>query len=128
MGNVKKILLIDDEEDFCFFLKGNLTKTGRFIVASTTNPTKGIKIARRIRPDLILLDIRMPGRSGFEVLRALKKNEKTMSIPVIMLTAIGDDHTKTKASQLYNDDYIVKPVDYEDLEIRIDAVLRNKGS
>ena len=123
----KKILLIDDEEDFCFFVKNNLMATGEFTVDYTTNPNKGIKIARKSRPDLILLDILMPRKDGFKVLGILKKNLKTMTIPVIMLTAVGDDSAKIKASSLFNEDYIVKPVDHHNLKRRIDEVLRARG-
>ena len=128
MRHAKKILLIDDEEDFCFFLSGNLMKTGKFMVIYATNPNRAVGMAKRTRPDIILLDISMPGISGFDVLKALKKNERTMAIPVIMLTAIDNEDAKIKALRLYNDDYVVKPVDYADLEARIDTVLRSRGS
>jgi DNA-binding response OmpR family regulator len=123
-----RILLIDDEESFCFFVKKNLERNGEFSVIYTTNPDKGIKIAQKNRPDLILLDILMPRKDGFKVLEILKKNFKTLSIPVIMLTALGDEETKLKASALYNENYITKPVTYEILRLEIEkALIRHRG-
>jgi len=119
----KKILLIDDEEDFCFFVKKNLEATGEFSVLYATHPRKGIKIARKKTFDLILLDIKMPKQDGFQVLEILKKNYKTLSMPVVMLTAVEGDDAKIKSSGLYSDDYIVKPISYEKLREKIDTVL-----
>jgi DNA-binding response OmpR family regulator len=119
----KKILLIDDEKNFCFFAKKNLEATGEFVVLCANDPLEGIRFAKRESPDLILLDINMPRKDGFEVLEAIKKNEKTLSIPVIMLTAVEGDDAKIKSSGLYSEDYIVKPISYEKLREKIDTVL-----
>lgn len=119
----KKILLIDDEEDFCFFVRQNLEQTGEFVVLCANDPLEGIKFARRESPDLILLDIRMPMKDGFKVLEAIKENSKTLSIPVVMLTAVEGDDAKIKSSGLYSEDYIVKPISYEKLREKIDTVL-----
>jgi DNA-binding response OmpR family regulator len=118
-----RILLIDDEEDFCFFVKKNLEQNGDFSVIYTTNPDRGIKLARKAHPDLILLDVLMAKTDGFKVLEMLKNNSKTLSIPVIMLTALGDEETKLKASALYNENYITKPVTYEMLRLEIEKTL-----
>lgn len=123
MANKKKILLIDDEENFCFLVKQNLEDTGEFSVEAMNDPDKGIKLAHKIVPDVILLDITMPKKSGLQVLEILKQNTKTMAIPIIMLTAHSDSDTKLKASYLYGDDYLVKPVSYEVLKAKIDEVL-----
>jgi DNA-binding response OmpR family regulator len=123
-----RILLIDDEESFCFFVKKNLEQSGDFSVIYTTNPEKGIKIAQKIYPDLILLDILMPQKDGFKILGILKKNPKTLSIPVIMLTALGDEETRLKATALYNENYITKPVAYVTLRLEIEKTLiRHRG-
>ena len=79
-------------------------------------------------PDLILLDILMPGMDGFEVLEKLKKHEDTMMIPVVMLTAKGDEASKTKATQLYDELYITKPIEATDLKIKIEEVLERTGA
>jgi len=119
----KRILVIDDEEDFCFFIKQNLEKNGGFAVTYTTDPDKGIRIAQKELPDLILLDIIMPKKTGIKVLEVLKQDKKTMLIPIIMLTAVEDNQTKLKASHYYSEDYIVKPVTYALLKAKIDEVL-----
>ncbi|MFH1062167.1 MAG: response regulator [Candidatus Omnitrophota bacterium] len=119
----KKILLIDDEENFCFLVKQNLEETKEYKVEYANDPDKGIKLARKIIPDVILLDITMPKKSGLQVLEIIKQHPKTMTIPIIMLTALADDNTKLKASYLYGDDYIVKPVPFDILKAKIDEVI-----
>jgi two-component system alkaline phosphatase synthesis response regulator PhoP len=122
----KKILIIDDEEDFCFFVKKNLEAISNYEIIVANKGKKGIQIARKEKPDLILLDIMMPGIDGFEVLKRLKANEKTQSISVIMLTAKDEDESKIKASGLYCEDYLVKPVEKLVLRAKIQKVLSLK--
>lgn len=119
----KKILIIDDEEDFCYFAKKNLEAISNYEIITANKGKKGIQIARKEKPDLILLDIMMPGIDGFEVLKRLKGNEKTQRIPVIMFTAKDEDEAKIKASGLYCEDYIVKPVENVVLRAKIHKVL-----
>lgn len=122
----KKILIIDDEEDFCYFAKKNLEAISNYEIIVANKGKKGIQIARKEKPDLILLDIMMPGIDGFEVLKRLKANEKTQSISVIMLTAKDEDESKIKASGLYCEDYLVKPVEKLVLRAKIQKVLSLK--
>lgn len=119
----KKILLIDDEEDFAFFVKANLGLISNYEIIVATKGKKGIKTALKEKPALILLDIMLPGMDGFEVLKRLKKNEKTMNIPVIMLTAKNEDESKIKAAGLYCEDYIVKPIEIRILNAKIHKIL-----
>ena len=121
----KTILMIDDEKDFCFFVSKNLETTGQFCVKYATNPDMGIRMARTQAPDLIVLDINMPRKNGLEVLKILKNDLKTVSIPVIMLTALSDDETREKASWLYNESYLTKPVSCATLRAEIEKVLEN---
>ena len=121
------ILVIDDEEDFCFFVKANLQALGPYQVVIATNGEDGIELAQDIRPDLILLDIMMPHMNGFEVLKALKRHDSTMVIPVVMLTAKNDDPSKQEAARLYDDDYLVKPVQAEVLKAKIEQILSRFG-
>ncbi|MCG8431696.1 MAG: response regulator, partial [Candidatus Omnitrophica bacterium] len=102
----KRVLIIDDEKDFGFFLKHNLVSTGEFTVDYVQNPQKGIQLARRKRPDVILLDIRMPSKDGITVLEELKGGARTLGIPVIMVTALEDEALKIKASGSYAQDYL----------------------
>ena len=119
----KKILIIDDEEDFCYFAKKNLEAISNYKIIVANKGKKGIQIARKEKPDLILLDIMMPGIDGFEVLKRLKANEKTQDISVIMLTAKDEDESKIKALGLYCEDYLVKPVEKLVLRAKIQKVL-----
>ena len=119
----KKILIIDDEEDFCYFVKKNLEAISNYEIITATKGKKGLQIARKEKPNLILLDIMMPGIDGLEVLKRLKKNENTQNIPVIMLTAKDEDESKIKALGSFCDDYIVKPVENIVLKSKIHKVL-----
>ncbi|MFH2137515.1 MAG: response regulator [Candidatus Omnitrophota bacterium] len=125
--SIKNILLIDDEEDFCFFVKRNLERSGGFAVQYTTDPEQGIKLAKDHAPDVILLDITMPKKDGLQVLAALKKDKKTMEIPIIMLTAVEDESAKLSAARYYSEEYIIKPITFEMLQERIDDVLKRYG-
>jgi DNA-binding response OmpR family regulator len=120
---MKKILIIDDENNFGFFVKQNLEMLGGYAVIVATTGKDGIAAATRHTPDLILLDVVMPNMSGFEVLEKLKHNKATTAIPVIMLTAVDTEEAKEKALGLYNEDYIVKPVAISELKAKIDGVL-----
>lgn len=124
---MKKILIVDDEEDLTFFVKANLELAGDFEVIIANSGKDGIKAAARQNPDLILLDIMMPQMDGFEVLERIKKSPKTLSIPVIMLSAKGDVDSKIKSAGLYNEAYIVKPVQIEALKEKIEEVLERRS-
>jgi DNA-binding response OmpR family regulator len=123
---VKKILVIDDETDFAFFVKQNLELAGEYNVIVATSGKDGISAAMRHKPDIILLDVVMPQMSGFEVLQVLKDSKATTSIPVVMLTAVDTDEAKEKALGMYDEDYIVKPVAISELKAKIDSVLARK--
>jgi len=122
-----KILIIDDEEDFCFFIKANLQLISNYEILMAHRGKKGLKLASKEKPDLILCDIMMPGIDGFEVLKRLKENEETSHIPFIMLTAKNEDESKIKAAGLYCEDYIVKPVETKTLKAKIHRVLSIKA-
>jgi len=123
MNKKPTILIIDDEKDFCHFMRMNLESTNKYKIFVSTNARSGIKTAIRKKPDLVLLDIMMPNISGFGVLQKLKENINTTSIPVIMLTALSDDESIAKAMGLYSHEYIVKPVEMDSLVSKIDRVL-----
>ncbi len=123
MNRKPTILIIDDEKDFCHFMRMNLESTNKYKIFISTNARSGIKTAIRKKPDLVLLDIMMPNISGFEVLQRLKENINTTSIPVIMLTALSDDESVEKAISLYSHEYIVKPVEMDSLVSKIDSIL-----
>lgn len=120
---MKKILLIDDEEDFCFFLRNNLELIGNYEVISMTEGENGLSAAQLYKPDLILLDIRMPGINGLEILKKIRKDNKTKSIPVIILTSKDDEDSRLCAKNLCITDYIMKPFGIDGLKSKIENVL-----
>ena len=128
MPEKKKILLIDDEKDFCFFVKRNLEATGEFEVITANRGEEGIKLAREHKPDLILLDIVMPKMTGDDAATALISDPKTKNIPLVFLTAqvskgeIGVESIKEIGGNLF----IAKPVDTEKLVNAIKTVLKEK--
>ena len=125
----RKVLLIDDEEDFSRIVKMNLELLDAdYFVERANNGKEGLKKADSFKPDLILLDIMMPKMDGFEVLKRLKENPDTSATPVIMLTAKSDEESRLQASQLYNEDYITKPIEASDLKARIEGVLGRIGN
>jgi DNA-binding response OmpR family regulator len=124
---VATILIIDDEKDFCFFLKQNLELSGGYSVIVATDGKDGIAAAARHKPDLILLDVIMPHMSGFEVLKALKDDAATAGIPVVMLTAVDPEEVEEKAIGLCKGDYLVKPVGVADLRAKVSEVLSRRG-
>lgn len=124
----KKILIIDDEKDFTQMVKLNLEKGGRFEVSIENKSPHALAAAKRYTPDVILLDILMPEMDGFKVLELLKKDYNTISIPVVMLTAVMTDEAKAKSTSLYDEGYIEKPVTAEELEREIEKVLRIRDS
>jgi len=120
----RKVLIVDDEKDFAKIVKMNLEQTGEYEVRTESRATKAVAVAKSFKPDVMLLDIVMPDKDGFEVLGELKKDGKTVSIPVIMLTAVGGNHAKMTASQKFCEDYIIKPVPTEELKAKIEEVIK----
>lgn len=104
-----KILVVDDEPDVVEILRYNLTKAG-YEVISSSNGRDAISTALSVQPDLILLDIRMPGISGIEVCRELKREHGFGTTPIVFLTADSDDYTTLNAMSSGGDDFITKPV------------------
>lgn len=123
----KRVLLIDDEEDFCTVVKAGLEAKGNFEVIVALNGKEGLEVARMAQPDAILLDITMPVMDGFKVLEGLKKDRSTVAIPVIMLTAREEPEYKRKATQLFNEGYLTKPVEFSVLISTIEEVLKRRG-
>jgi two-component system alkaline phosphatase synthesis response regulator PhoP len=121
------ILVIEDEEDIQELIRYNLSKE-RFRIEPALSGEDGLKKLRKSPPDLVLLDLMLPGMDGFDVCRALKKNEKTQQIPVIILTAKGEESDVVTGLELGADDYIVKPFSPKVLVARIKTVLRRKSA
>lgn len=123
----KKILIVDDEENFGRIMKMNLEQLGKYEVWVETNGADACSAAAVMKPDLILLDVMMPGKNGFAVLEEIKRNRKTMSVPVIMLTSVTDDEAKIKAVEHFCEDYLIKPIMTDALVEKIDGVLKRRS-
>jgi len=104
----KKILVADDEPDILTTLEDLLTQEG-YVVLKAADGKKAVEEAKKMIPDLIVLDVMMPKMNGFEVLERLKKDEKTMDIPVIMLTVRSASKDVEQGIQLYAEKYVTKP-------------------
>jgi len=95
----KRVLIIDDEENFCKLVKKNIEQTGEFEVHIATNGGDGIELAREIKPDLILLDIVMPGMDGADVISLIRNDESIKDTPIVFLTAIvREEEASSQAS------------------------------
>ena len=124
MENSKKqILIIEDEPDIQELLSFNLDKNG-YKVFSASNGEKGLEVARKEHPDLILLDLMLPGINGLDVCRIIKSDQDTSGISIIMLTALGQEEDIIKGLETGADDYVTKPFSLQVLEARIKSVLR----
>lgn len=119
----EKILIIEDEKNIVELLRYNLEKAGfRPLVSSKGDA--GLELARKEMPDLLILDLMLPEIDGLEICKILRQNDKTANIPIIMLTAKGEEADKVVGLELGADDYVVKPFSPRELVARIKAVLR----
>jgi len=116
----RRILVVDDEERMVRFIRLNLEHDG-FRVTDAYNGTQAINKVRSSLPDLVLLDVMMPDLDGFEVLKIIRE---VSSVPVIMLTAKGEEDDRVRGLELGADDYITKPFSPRELVSRVKAVLR----
>ena len=119
----KVILVVDDEKDVCNVIKDGLRHLGGYKIVVAHNGKDGVRQAKRANPNLVLLDVNMPGMDGFQVLELLKSDPQTMHIPVVMLSGQNDQDTKVFASRLYCETYLTKPISLDALENRINAIL-----
>lgn len=117
------ILIIDDEQDILDLLSYNLKKEG-FSILTAKDGISAKEAARKTSPDLIILDLMLPGIDGLELCRFLKKDSKTASIPIIMLTAKGQEMDKVTGLEMGADDYVTKPFSVKEITARVKALLR----
>jgi two-component system, OmpR family, alkaline phosphatase synthesis response regulator PhoP len=122
-----KILIIDDEEDIRELLSYNLKKEG-FIVESAENGETGLAILSNFKPQLVLLDVMMPGMDGIEVCEAIRTKEGFQHTLVCFLTARNEDYSQIAGLEAGADDYVSKPIRPKVLISRIKALLRRKGN
>ena len=119
----KHILIIEDEKDIAELLEYNLG-VGGYQTHVANNGETGLKVARKQHPDLILLDLMLPGIQGLDVCQIIKTDEDTENIPIVMLTALGQEENIVKGLESGADDYITKPFSFKILLARIESVLR----
>ena len=119
-GSATRVLVVEDDEGIREMLKYNLSSAG-FSVQEASDGASGLRTARTAKPDLILLDLMLPGMSGFDFARALRK---TSRVPIIMITAKDAEVDKIVGLELGADDYITKPFSVREVLARVNAVLR----
>jgi two-component system alkaline phosphatase synthesis response regulator PhoP len=121
------VLVVEDEEDIAELIRYNLEREGyRLLLADTGE--RGFEIARRQRPDLVLLDLMLPGSDGLEICKRLKADDTTSAMPVIMVTARGEEADVVTGLELGAEDYVTKPFSPRVLIARVRAVLRRQRS
>ena len=121
-----KISIIEDETSIIKLVQHNLEKEG-FIVSSSENGNDGLKQLKKFEPNLLLLDWMLPDLSGIEICKHIRKDNKFKTLPIIMLTAKGEDEDKIKGLESGVDDYLTKPFSFKELLARIKAVLRRSN-
>jgi two-component system, OmpR family, alkaline phosphatase synthesis response regulator PhoP len=118
---MKRVLVVEDNRDLAYGLRNNLEIEG-YVVDVASDGTSGLERALESRPDLVVLDLMLPGMDGFRVLRALRAASLTM--PVLVLTARGEESDKVRCLKLGADDYLTKPFGVLELLARVEALLR----
>ena len=121
-----KIFIIEDEPSIIQLVQHNLEKNG-FIVLSSVNGNDGLKELKKFQPDLLLLDWMLPDLSGIDICKNIRKDNTFKDLPIIMLTAKGEEEDKIKGLDSGIDDYLTKPFSFNELMARIKAVLRRSN-
>jgi two-component system phosphate regulon response regulator PhoB len=117
------VVVIEDEPDLREILQYNLTQAGHRVTSAATAEA-GLRLARETLPDIVLLDLMLPDRPGTTVCTALKREARTQDIPIIMVTAKGEEVDRIVGLELGADDYLTKPFSVRELVLRMNAVLR----
>lgn len=120
-----KILVIDDEEDIVDLISYNLAKEGFYIIKAYDGET-ALRFAQLQKPDLLILDLMLPRMSGIDVCKTIRNNPVSANLPIIMVTAKGDESDKIIGLEIGADDYITKPFSVKELVARVRAVLRRQ--
>ncbi|MBK6291518.1 MAG: response regulator transcription factor [Ignavibacteria bacterium] len=119
----KKILVVDDEQDIVDLISYNLSKEG-YKVFTASNGTQAVEVATTVRPDLVILDIMMPGMDGFEVCRSLRQDTSLSTTAIMFLTAKSSEIDQILGLELGADDYIQKPISPRVLLARVKTIIR----
>ncbi len=127
MTRTQRILVVEDEPDLVRLLEFNLTQAG-YEVQAVQRASDALKAAQADPPDLVLLDLNLPDGSGTDVCRVLKTTATTRAVPVIMVTARGEEIDRVVGFEIGADDYVVKPFSVRELILRVKAILRRSES
>ena len=122
----QRVLVVDDEPDITALVAYHLAKEGYRVATASSGP-EALKSASDAAPDLVVLDLMLPGVPGYEVLQELRRRPETRDVGVILLTARKDEGDRVKGLALGADDYVVKPFSPKELVLRVGAVLRRLG-
>lgn len=123
----QRVLVVDDEPDIVALIVYHLAKAG-YRVSTAATGGDGLDAARRERPALVILDLMLPGLSGYDVLEQLRANETTRNVGVLMLTARVEEPDRVRGLALGADDYLTKPFSPQELVLRVGAILRRMAS
>jgi two-component system phosphate regulon response regulator PhoB len=123
----KRVALVEDESDIADVLRFNLQREG-FEVELYARGDSALAGLQKRPPDLLVLDLMLPGVDGLEICRMLKRNPETSELPIVMLTARGEDTDRIVGLELGADDYVVKPFNPREVVLRVKAVLRRRES
>ncbi len=123
---MSKILIVDDDSSIVELVKVNLEMQGHTIFTANDGLT-GLAIAQQETPDLIILDLMMPGSDGFTTCQRIRQSERTKDIPILMLTALSSTNDKVQGFNSGSDDYLTKPFELPELFVRVKALLRRAG-
>ncbi|MBF0570170.1 MAG: response regulator transcription factor [Candidatus Omnitrophica bacterium] len=122
----QKVLIVEDDKDISRLVRYNLEKAGHEC-SQVFDGDKAFETLERFKPDLVILDVMLPGQDGFEICRIIKSDERFKNVPVIMLTAKGSEVDRVVGLELGADDYVVKPFSLRELVLRVKVILRRKG-
>jgi len=123
----ERVLVVDDESDIVALVAYHLARAG-YRVSTASTGTEALEAARREQPALIVLDLMLPGMSGYEVLEALRAGDETRGVAVLMLTARREEQDRIHGLSLGADDYLTKPFSPQELVLRVAAILRRVGA
>ncbi len=124
MERARRILIVDDERDFCDFIKIALEVADSFEVSVCSNSVEAVEQVRKLRPDLLLLDIMMPGVGGSQIADKLRSDSDTQHIPIVFITAlVTEEETKKNRSVIAGRYFISKPVEIKRLAFLINTLL-----
>jgi DNA-binding response OmpR family regulator len=121
------VLIVEDESDVLDLLRYNLAKAG-FSVLAAGDGLQGLEMARKNRPDLVVLDLMLPAMDGYSVCKMLRKDSETETLPILMLTARSEPSERVHGLEIGADDYVTKPFSPRELVLRVQALLRRSRS